>query len=181
MTNGYNNMTVAELERLLEVYGSDRTRWPAEARAGASQLVSRDKAARRLLVEAEALDRALERAPLLSLGREAELADRIAAAAQRSPRIVRFNTAPSSAPTPGSSSGSILHLPDARARRQWRNATRFGGAASLLAASLAVGVMIGLSSLPQPLAPAFEELSGLIGDRAGYNLAQLDPLDEDLL
>jgi hypothetical protein len=180
MTNGYNNMTLAELERLLEVYGSDRTRWPAEARAGASQLVSRDKAARRLLIEAEALDRALERAPLLSLGREAELADRIAAAAQRSPRIVRFNNAPVGAPASGSD-GKILRLADLQPRRQWRSATRFGGAAGVMAASLALGVMIGLSSLPQPLAPAFEELSGLIGDRAGYNLAQLDPLDEDLL
>jgi hypothetical protein len=180
MTNGYNNMTLAELERLLEVYGSDRTRWPAEARAGASQLVSRDKAARRLLVEAEALDRALERAPLLSLGREAELADRIAAAALRSPRIVRFNSAPAGAPAPGSE-GKVLRLADLQPRPQWRNATRLGGAAGVMAASLALGVMIGLSSLPQPLAPAFEELSGLIGDRAGYNLAQLDPLDEDLL
>ena len=68
MTHASNNtMTIAEFERLLDVYGSDRTRWPVDARASAGQLVARDKAARRLLAEAEALDRALERAPLPSL------------------------------------------------------------------------------------------------------------------
>jgi hypothetical protein len=83
-----NIMTIADFERLLDVYGSDRTRWPVEARASAGQLVARDKAARRLLAEAEALDRTLERAPLPSLAEEAALADRILAAARRSPRMV---------------------------------------------------------------------------------------------
>ena len=89
MTSMSNNtMTIADFERLLDVYGSDRTRWPVEARASAGQLVARDKAARRLLAEAEALDRTLERAPLPSLAEEAALADRILAAARRSPRMV---------------------------------------------------------------------------------------------
>src|SRR6185503_12661101 len=88
MSNTSNTMTIAEFERLLEVYGSDRTRWPVEARAGAGQLVARDRAARRLLAQAEALDRALERAPLPSLAREADLAERILVAARRTPRMV---------------------------------------------------------------------------------------------
>ena len=89
MTNMSNNtMTIAEFERLLDVYGSDRTRWPVEARASAGQLVARDRAARRLLAEAEALDRTLERAPLPTLAQEAALAERIVAAARRTPRIV---------------------------------------------------------------------------------------------
>src|SRR5262245_11424302 len=89
MTSTSNNaMAIAEFERLLEVYGSDRTRWPVEARASAGQLVARDRTARRLLAEAEALDRALERAPLPSLARESDLAERILAAARRSPRMV---------------------------------------------------------------------------------------------
>src|SRR6266705_3498693 len=83
-----NSMTTADFERLLDVYGSDRTRWPVEARASAGQLVARDRAARRLLAEAEALDRALERAPLPSLVQEAAMAERIVAAARRHPRIV---------------------------------------------------------------------------------------------
>jgi hypothetical protein len=90
MTNSGNNMTIGDLEHLLDVYGSDRARWPIDARSGAGQLAARDRAARRLLGEAEALDRLLERAPLPSLAREAALADRIIAAAQRSPRIVHI-------------------------------------------------------------------------------------------
>ena len=84
-----NTMTLPEFERLLEIYGSDRTRWPVEARTSAGQLTARDPAACRLLLEAEALDRILERAPLPSLASEAALAERIIAAAQRSPRMVR--------------------------------------------------------------------------------------------
>src|SRR5262245_48797677 len=94
MTNsGNNGMTRADLERLLDVYGSDRSRWPVDCRASAGQLVARDRAARQLLSEAQALDRVLERAPLPSLAREAALADRIVAAALRSPRIVRTEEA----------------------------------------------------------------------------------------
>jgi hypothetical protein len=176
MTNANNNMMLAEFERLLEVYGSDRTRWPAEARAGAGHLVARDRAAQRLLAEAEALDRVLERAPLPSLASEAALADRIAAAALRSPRVVSVGATPAAG-----GGGNVFRLPDLHGRRQWRDTAKFGGAASVLAASLAIGVLIGLSSSPQRLAPAFEELSGLFGERGTYLLAQVDPLDEDLL
>jgi hypothetical protein len=117
---------------------------------------------------------------LPSLALEAELADRIVAAARRSPRIVRFNSAPA-AEAPSNGESNVSRLTDVREPRQWRVTAAFGGAASLLAASLAIGVLIGLSSLPQPLTPAFEELSGLLGDRGTHLLAQVDPLDEELL
>jgi hypothetical protein len=178
MTNANNNMTLAEFERLLEVYGGDRTRWPADARAGAGHLVARDRAAQRLLAETEALDRVLERAPLPTLASEAALADRIAAAASRSPRVVRAGATP---PAEAAAEGNVFRLPDLRGRRQWHDTAKFGGAASVLAASLAIGVLIGLSSSPQRLAPAFEELAGLLGERGTHLLAQVDPLDEDLL
>ena len=103
-----NNMTLGEFERLLEVYGSDRTRWPVEARASAAQLAARDPAACRLLIEAEALDRILERAPLPSLASEAALAERIIAAAQRSPRMVRTGDAVPSAPAGGPDQGFLV-------------------------------------------------------------------------
>ena len=71
MTNTSNTgMTLADLERLLDVYGGDRTRWPVEARAAAAQLVARERRRAGLLAEAEALDRVLERAPLPSVGRK---------------------------------------------------------------------------------------------------------------
>jgi hypothetical protein len=130
-----NNMTFSEFERLLDVYGSDRARWPVEARACAGQLVARDRSARRLLAEAEALDRALERAPLPSLAREAALADRILATARRSPRIVARSKADQADPVAPAarSAGNVVQLAPLRAPgRRWLPRTAFGGAAGAL-------------------------------------------------
>ena len=121
-----NTMTLPEFERLLEVYGSDRTRWPVEARASAGQLTARDPAACRLLIEAEALDRILVRAPLPSLASEAALAERILAAAQRSPRMVRTGDAVASAPADGA-----LTATPAGANRTRLCGSRIGGVGSI--------------------------------------------------
>lgn len=177
MTNTSNtSMTLADFERLLDVYGGDRTRWPAEARAAAAQLVARDAKARRTLAEAESLDRVLERAPLPSLAVEAALAERIVAAAQRSPRIVK--TASGKSP--------VVSLPDDRAVPPPRIASRKLGllrgevrAAAVLAASLMVGIFIGISNVPQSVVPALADLAGT--DRGAYSLAQVEPYDEDVL
>ena len=176
MTNMSNTgMTLADFERLLDVYGGDRTRWPAEARAAAAQLVARDAKARRMLAEAEALDRVLERAPLPSLAVEAALAERIVAAAQRSPRIVKI----------ASGQSSVVSLPDGRALPPQRSASWKLGlrgdvrAAALLAASLMVGIFIGISNVPQSVVPALADLAG--PDRGAYSLAQVEPYDEDVL
>jgi hypothetical protein len=166
-------MTLADFERLLDVYGGERTQWPGDARAAAAQLVARDPKAGRLLAEAEALDRVLERAPLPALAREAALADRIVAAAQRSPRIVRI-------------AGAVLAETAASKGSQgaaWK--PRLVGselrAAGLLAACLAAGIMIGLSNLPHSVAPELADLAGVGFDRGSYNLAQVEPFDEDVL
>jgi hypothetical protein len=181
MTNMSNtNMSLADFERLLEVYGAARTRWPAEARAAAAGLVARDRTAQQLLAEAEALDRVLGRAPQPSLVREAALAERIVASAQRSPRIVRISR-DDAPPAPASYKGTVVHLPPMGAtRRRWRIRPQIGGTASLLAASLAMGIFLGLSSVPQSVVPALEEMAGLSTNIAA-NQAQLDPLDEELL
>jgi hypothetical protein len=177
MTNMSNTgMTLADFERLLDVYGGDRTRWPAEARAAAAQLVARDAKARRILAEAESLDRVLERAPLPSLAVEAALAERIVAAAQRSPRIVKI--------APGQP--SVVSRPDGRAvsapqSASWKLGLLRGEvrAATLLAASLMVGIFIGVSNVPQSVVPALADLAG--ADRGAYSLAQVEPYDEDVL
>jgi hypothetical protein len=170
-------MTLADFERLLDVYGGDRTRWPAEARAAAAQLVAREQRARLLLAEAEALDRVLERAPLPSLASEAALAERIVAAAQRSPRMVRLaDGAASVAPSPAVGEGTVVPLPRV-ARDGWRPLLYrrdIGRAAGLFAASLAVGLLIGLANL-LPI------MDGPALDRSGYNLVLLEPFDEDVL
>jgi hypothetical protein len=175
---GNTMMTLAEFERLLDVYGGDRTLWPADARAAAAQLVARAGRARQLLAEAEALDRVLERAPLPSLTVEAALADRIVAAARRSPRIVSIGPSEQRAvpaPTAEDAPRPALHAAGGRAR-PWRADVR---AAVLLAASLVAGVVIGVSNLPHHILPGLAGVSDAEADR--YDLARAVPFDEDVL
>jgi hypothetical protein len=179
-----NTMTLPEFERLLEIYGSDRTRWPVEARASAGQLTARDPAACRLLLEAEALDRMLERAPLPSLASEAALAERIVAAAQRSPRMVPTGETAASPQGEGmraasqrAGTSSVVRLADRRPRLSRSPA---GRAAGLLAACLMLGVFLGASAVPQPMIPALEEFTGISIGNAN-SMQTLDPFDEDLL
>lgn len=177
MTNMNNTtMTLADLEALLDVYGGDRTRWPADARASVAQLVARDAKAVRLLAEAEALDRVLERAPLPSLAREAALADRIVAAAGRSPRMVKLVPAGTEAEAEDAAqpAAAPLRRPGARGVSLMRTEAR---AAGLLAAALMFGVVMGISNLPQRLLPM---LAGMVTSADRYNLAQVDPFDEDV-
>ena len=168
----HSGMTMSEFERLLDVYGGARTRWPAEARAAAAQLVARDAGARRMLAEAEALDRVLERAPLPGLAVEAALAERIVAAAQRSPRLVKI-------PTEKAALNTAAGLPSLKQAGAWRQRLTFPqvARAAVLAASLAGGVFLGLSNLPEQVLPG---LAG-IDDRDSLSLAQVEPFDEDVL
>jgi hypothetical protein len=178
------SMTMADLARLLDVYGAERTRWPAEARAAAAVLVTADAEARQLVVEAEALDRLLDRAPVPGVAAETALAERIVAAAQRSPRIVRL---PSAQRVAEEASGGDAHPREAArlpakvvARGRWRArlVSREVGAAGLLAASLVMGVVIGNSSLPPQLLPALADMAGLGPDRD--SLVKIAIYDEDM-
>ena len=173
--NDKAGMTLAAFERLLEVYGSDRSRWPIDARASAGQLVARLAAARRLLAEAEALDRVLERAPMPTLACEAALAERIIAAARRSPRMVPMGTGKQRPEARGKP--TTAEVP---ARPRWSPERTAFGAAGALAASLVLGVMIGLSSISQGVLPALEQMTG-IALSSTSPVAQVDLLDEDLL
>jgi hypothetical protein len=145
------SMTLTDFERLLDVYGGDRTRWPTEERAAAAHLVARDADARRLLAEAEALDRVLERAPLPALAKEGALADRIVAAAQRSPRIVKISSARPAQPAASAAIG--------RGPAPQRFSSAKAGAAGLLVASLMIGVVIGRTNLPVQLLPGLADIS----------------------
>jgi hypothetical protein len=176
-----DDMTLPEFERLLDVYGSDRSRWPVAARASAGQLVARLAAARRLLAEAECLDRVLERAPTPTLAREAALAERIVAAARRSPRMVAAGARSPAAVSPAADAASA-GSPAAPLPVQGRWLTpMFGSAAGALAASLMLGVLIGLSSLSQSVLPAVEQMTGITLISASAGAPQVDLLDEDLL
>jgi hypothetical protein len=170
------SMTKAELVQLLDVYGADRARWPAEARELAAHLVTSDAEVGRLLAEAEALDRLLERAPVPGLAVEVALAERILASAQRSPRIVRLPGSGRAAATPASPVETAADPDAAGGRWRQRLFTREVGAISFLAASLAFGVVIGSSSLPPQLLPALFDMAGLASDRNG--LVQIALSDE---
>jgi hypothetical protein len=170
------SMTLTDLEQLLEIYGADRVRWPAEARAGAAQLMARDVAARRMLAEAEALDRVLERAPLPALAIEAALAERIVAAAQRSPRIVKLEesrpAAAAAAPVQAAALPAVMRPGPRRMRLLGREARAVG----FLAACLAIGVVLGDSDLTPQVLPDLAAMTGLVSDGGG--LVQVALSDE---
>ena len=59
-----SDMTLERLEHLAEAYGANPRRWPDGEREAALALMTRSTAARDLVAEAGALDRALEGSPL---------------------------------------------------------------------------------------------------------------------
>lgn len=177
-------MTYAEFEQLLAVYGSDRARWPVEARKEAALLVAKSAEARRLLAETEALDRVLDHAPLPSLAGEAALSARILAAAQRSPRVVSVRTSVDTASAPHLDAGArplSQRLRMAGASGLRFATSRAGLGAMLSAASLLAGVLIGLSDPGQTWLRPVQQLSAALSGSGSGTLAQFDPLDEDTL
>ena len=51
----------------------------------------------------------------------------------------------------------------------------------MLAASLALGIFLGLSNLSQGVLPALEDMTGITLGTGSARVAQIDLLDEDLL
>ena len=80
MTNA-EPMTLDRLDDLLSAYGADETRWPAEKRQAARELIASSADARRLLDETRALDMLLNQAPVEEPS--AELMERLMAARPR--------------------------------------------------------------------------------------------------
>jgi hypothetical protein len=77
---------------------------------------------------------------------------------------------------------NVVRLPSLPARPpRWLTRRGLGGAAGMLAASLALGVFIGLSNLSQGLLPALEDMTGIALGSGSHVVAQVDLLDEDLL
>lgn len=194
------DMTYAEFEQLVSVYGSEPARWPVDARARAARLVGRSAQAQQLLQETEALDQLLAKAPRLALAREADLASRIVMAAQRTPRVVaaqprelavgsiaaeraREDVATAALPA------SVTRLPLPR-RGKGRSrglafamADRFVGVgAAVSAAALVMGVLLGFTNLAQPVLRPLQQMTGLpvAGTSASVG-AVGDISDEDYL
>lgn len=164
------------LERVLDVYGADRDRWPAADRLRLARLVAESGEARRMLREAAALDRLIDMAPSVAAEREAALAARIVARARTTPRLA----------------GSRPDAATTRFARAPVNAAvaRFGRiapAVSLLAAALVLGIFTGWKSgdLYPGLRPAAVEtadatdapvLADIVFGEAGF-----DPIEEEFL
>ena len=169
------------LERLLDIYGADRTRWPARERLRFAGIVGEDKVAARILGEADALDRLLEQAPRASGADVEALKERIMAAALRA-------QAPQFAVITSGKRGSAKAVPLAGRRAPFiaRFARGEWPAAALLAASLVVGVMLGSAGTLDTTMQEVAQVAGF-GSTASDSsqLALGDDLygqmDEDLL
>lgn len=172
------------LERLLDVYGADRTRWPARERLRFASFISEDEAAQRLVAESTALDALLDRAPRASEARERALKERIVAAALRSaePQLAVVSTDEENAmPRLPAWLRSARRAPlsaRTRERREWP-------AAGLLAASLMIGVMLGSAGTFDGTVQEVAEAAGFASAGETSQLALGDEFiamaDEDIL
>jgi hypothetical protein len=120
-------------ERMLDTFGSDRTRWPAPARRDFASLTTSGEAGVRLK-EAEALDRLLDLAAPPQIDTSA-LAARIVAAARAE--------APATTAAPSGTRFQRRESGRRAAEAPWP-------AAALLAASLVLGMFAGISGAFQP-------------------------------
>jgi hypothetical protein len=167
----------AALERMLEIHGADRTRWPARERLRFAGVISEDETAARLVAEAEALDRLLDRAPRASEAGIDALKERIVAAALRSQRP-QLAAVSGGKLSPGKAGLGQLRRP------QWMASFGEWPAAAVLAASLVLGVMLGSAGTFTTTMQQVASVTGLSsGD--GTNLALSEEIlgssDEDLL
>ena len=162
---------LTELRRLLDAYGGDEARWPARARDRLRQLLAVAPDGARLLAEARAFDRALDRAAEPDGMASRALVDRIVAAAA---------VAPAEMPADRIQQGQVITLPQrARTRPVAEGPSRRQLAAALLAACLLVGIFLGETVRIEPLLQEFAEAVGLSTDYETVNTALADETVED--
>lgn len=162
---------LADLQSALDAFGADRARWPAQVRHGLSVFVAGDAEVQRLVRDAEAFDRLLDAAPMLSAERLDALASRIGALAERQPRVAHSEQ-PSARATP---------VQPARFGFPKRDGAF---AAAALAASLLLGIFAGQTPAIDPGGALLIE-TATSDDNAAQQLASSDETDvllyEDLL
>lgn len=135
-----HDAVLAELQAVLETLGARPERWPPDQRARLMTLVESDVRAAQAFSEAKALDRLLGMAQDGSAP-DAGLEARILAAAGHTPQAHRPLTVVGG--TDGAR-GRSEHASGGSGQRRWQ-------AAALLAASLLLGVFIGLSGSAIPV------------------------------
>ena len=147
---------IEALKSLLEIYGADRSRWPARDRLKFAELLADHHDARQVMAEAEALDRLLDMAPEPKAAELTSLSARILSAAAATPqRTPAGNVTPLSAAAKPRSQPSKF-----RPRRvvDWP-------AAALMAASLVLGIFAGTN--------------GYLGDVTGSDTELAQSADND--
>lgn len=182
-------LTLDSFERLLETYGSDPERWPEHRRAEALALIGDTHAAAQLLAEARALDGVLARSGKSDPENLRPLSERIFAAAMttavtapehqsKGARIILLpvgKRAPTTRPAVVETPSRVQPSRPPREPGTWR-------AATALAASLMLGVMLGVADLAPTSAfgfgPSAEASSGdpefLLSALHGSGLQALD-------
>lgn len=160
--NGHvEKLTIDRFESLLDAYGGNLARWPARHALAAQGLLQGSREARLRLAEAQSLDRVLDKASSPDPQRLRLLADRIVAevaseASRRDARgqpmparqggegarIIRLPLPKTSSRRPIDDAGLAARSAPPTERRQWR-------AAAALAASLLIGMAIGLTDVAQ--------------------------------
>jgi hypothetical protein len=143
---------LAQLAAVLETHGANEERWPDVMRAQLATLVAEDDRAARLLAEARALNKLLAFAPV---GRgEGGLEARILAAASALPQQAA-GSARVRKPSYGQSNEGRL----VRIAQPVRSALRIWPELTLLAASLFIGLLIGLSGQAVPTLQNIAEIA----------------------
>lgn len=165
MTTKQDRPEIERLKALVEIYGGRRERWPIADRLAMERLVAEDAQAAAIVSEVQALDRLLDAAPVMSTDQLSQLASKIVAAAQAEGRwqgapanqgvstnSVVADMRSASPVQAGKDRGFRPATTHARQAAGWRLAAALGAgrrgsvaSAAMLAASLMIGVFIGVS------------------------------------
>jgi hypothetical protein len=163
-------MDRAALERMLESYGGATERWPDQPDAAARDLLASDPALRQAWREAIVMDQMLSAPSAPDAEAQRALADRIVAAAVRSPRLATVEgtgEGPRQAASPQPVAGPRLlaKISDRLPRKDLRRGL------AVLAASLVVGLSLGQMGLVDRTLAGVEEITGVSLTAASLDLA----------
>lgn len=129
---------------ILDSYGADRSRWPAEMRAALEEYISRSKSAQTLVREAGALERTLNASQTVaaSSALKARIMTSVTGDAEKPAKVVPISVVKPSI------------LPAGIARPYW--------SAAALAASFAIGLYLGIDGIVSKTVDDAVQVSGLV-------------------
>jgi len=168
---------IERFKAVLDAYGGDAARWPANERAELLALLERDPIARAMHAEAEAVDRTLAAAAHHHAPVGKDLLERVTDGALAA--IAAQSSTAEPAP--------VISLDEHRQRRSFARPrhNNHWQAAGLLAASLVLGVYLGATGVMAPAVDSFTQAAGLTNssdtETAELSFGAESPLEEELL